>query len=128
MASAWEPLVLFWFAALQILVAVWWWRGPAIPRMRIAVTALFALNGAATMLTSAGHFAPAIALDAARVADRWTDLFLLAVCLAGIPQRFLPRALHATLLAAAAAFLLLSQLGDLNARWGDENVGEAVLV
>lgn len=128
MASAWEPLVLAWFAALQLLVAAWWWRGPALSRMRTPVAALFVLNGIATALTALGHYQPEPVLRAASLADRWTDVFLLAVCLAALPTRFLPRILYTGILAASGGFLLLTQLVDVGAAWGDPNLGEAVLL
>lgn len=113
--AAWEAWTLFWLAALQFIVAVWYWQGPYLERTRGWVVWLFGLNGLATLLAAVATLAgtPAL-LPFADAVDVWTNLPLLGLAVALLPLR-LGRAAAAALFLSAAAVLLFSSASLLAA-------------
>lgn len=78
--APWETWTVLFLAGLQLGVAYWWWKGPRLPGTRGWVTALFGLNGSATLLNHGSKVLASPLLDAlGTLADRPTNVALLAL-------------------------------------------------
>lgn len=78
--APWETWTSLFLAGLQLAVAYWWWKGPHLPGTRGWVTALFGLNGAATLLNHGSKVLSSPLLDSlGTLADRPTNVALLAL-------------------------------------------------
>lgn len=86
--SPWETWTILFLAGLQLAVAYWWWRGPTLEGSRWWIVALFALNGAATVLNLGRRFGAELVLDATGgFLDRWSNFALLGFGLLALDVR-----------------------------------------